>query len=215
MFLQKEASYLYVAIVAPSGIIFPLLAAIIKYKKLNKELKVICWYIFLAAFANLVCNSLGFNGINNMPVMHIYTPIEFTLLITFYQLLLREEMSGRVLKMLIPAFLIFCIVNALFLQGIYTYNTNTKSIEALVIISLTLAYFKKKLDKMQFDEGEKYLIYINSGLLLYFAGSFVLFFIPSIIVPDRPLERLIWSTHATFLLVMYLLFAVALWKYKK
>jgi len=58
-------------------------------------------------------------------------------------------------------------------------------------------------------------LYINSGMLIYFSGSFLLFIIYSVIISNYSLAYFIWDLHATFLLTMYILFAVALWKYKK
>lgn len=210
------ASYKYFAIVVPASIILPVLPAILKYKVLSRELKIISWYLIFAAFASVFTSTLAYYRINNMPAMHVYTLIEFVLLVHFYKVTLNKMGTSKWLALLTPSFFLLCIVNVLFFQGIYIYNTYTKSIEALLVILLAVIYFKRKLDNMENEVGHRSSIFlVNTGLLLYFAGSFVFFIIPNMVLKDMVISRLIWCTHATFLLVMYLLFAVALWKYKK
>jgi hypothetical protein len=173
------------------------------------------FYLLLAGLTNVVSNTLAISRINNCPLLHAYTAVEFVFFALFYQMLLRDSKMGRVVRFLIPAFPILCVVNGLFFQSIYTFNSYTKSLEAVTIIFFAIAYFVRMLDKMsQGDAETTSLVYINAGLLLYFAGSLVLFIIPNII-GDRALGWTIWKIHGTILVLMYLLFAVALWKHKK
>jgi hypothetical protein len=53
------------------------------------------------------------------------------------------------------------------------------------------------------------------GMLLYFSSSLILFALPELIRENKDMNRLIWSIHATFVLMMYLSFAVAFIKLKK
>ncbi len=216
MFLSKEASYIYVAIIVPASIIIPLVPAVVKYRTLPKGMKAISLYLILAAATNIIGNLVARYRINNMPVMHVYTLLEFVLLMLFYREMFDEKGGRMYVNALIPMFVLLCLVNVLFFQDIHTYNTYTKSVEAVVVITLAIAYFKKTLDRSDHQPGgPDSLIYVNSGLLLYFAGSFILFIIPNMIIPDLALGRIIWRIHATFLLIMYQLFAIALWKHKK
>ncbi len=216
MHLSKEVFYVYMGIIIPASIVIPIIPAILKYRRLSPELKIITWYLFFAAVASIINSLLGLNNINNMPVMHIYTLIEFILLSVFYRKILDSTRTGKYVYALIPVFIILCIVNVFFFQNIHTYNTYTKSIEAVIIIFFAVAYFKKILDKIGPDESRSNLIvYLNSGLLLYFSGSFALFTISNLIVENRPFFLVMWSIHATFLLLLYILIAIALWKHKK
>ena len=191
--------------------------AIVKYHALSAELKVLSWYLFISAASNLVTNVLGMSGINNMPIFHVYTFIELAILSIFYRKVFGNTGPGRYVPGLILSFFVLCVVNVLFFQNIHTYNTYTKSAEAIVIIALSLAYFKKNLDLAGGQtDGKSVVPYVNSGLLIYFSGSFILFIIPNMILHAPQLfGNIIWTVHGTLVLIMYLLFATALWKYKK
>jgi len=207
---------MYMGVVVPASIIIPIIPAALKYRYLPEPQKIVSWYLFFAAIFSLINNLLGFSNINNMPVMHVYTFVEFVLLVLFYRNVLTGTRIGKYAVYAVPFFLIFCVVNVLFFQDIYTYNTHTKSIEALLVIFMAIAYFRKTLDRIGKDDARySPLSYINSGLLLYFSGSFIWFTIFNLTVQNKSFGMVMWSIHATFLLVLYILIATALWKYKE
>jgi len=207
---------MYMGVEVPASIIIPIIPAALKYRYLPEPQKIVSWYLFVAAIFSLINNLLGFSNINNMPVMHVYTFVEFVLLVLFYRNVLTGTRIGKYAVYAVPFFLIFCVVNVLFFQDIYTYNTHTKSIEALLVIFMAIAYFRKTLDRIGKDDARySPLSYINSGLLLYFSGSFIWFTIFNLTVQNKSFGMVMWSIHATFLLVLYILIATALWKYKE
>ncbi len=214
MQLFPRASYLYVGIIVPACIIIPIIPAIIRYRALSNELKCIAWYLFVAAFTSIINTMLSRNNINNMPVMHFYTMLEFSILALFYKQLLQG--ISKFISALIPFFILLCIANVIFFQNILTFNTYTKSVEAILIIFFSIAYFKNMLDATGSEiKWAGPLVYINSGLLFYFSGSFILFVIQNILIQNKDLVSIMWSIHATILLLLYILIAVALWKHKK
>jgi hypothetical protein len=187
-----------------------------KYNKLPKELKVISWYLFIGAITSIIYNTMGFQKVNNMPLAHLYTVVEFTVLVLFYHRVMDKTGLNRFILWLIPLFVAFAIINALFFQSIFIYNTYTKSVEAIVIIFLSISYFIATLDKIgKSPERTSVIPYINSGLLLYFSGSFILFVIFNMTLQNRPFGLFMWGLHATFLLFLYILIAIALWKHKE
>ena len=210
------ATHMYVGVVVPASIIIPVIPALKKYRQLSQELKVISWYLFAATITSIINNMLGLRNVNNMPGMHVYTLLEFILLALFYRKVLDGTNTGNYVVALIPFFALASILNTLFFQNIYTYNTYTKSIEAIIIIVLAIAYFRKNLDKLVSGESNTDPVsYINSGLLLYFSGSFIWFTVYNMTVNNVVFGMLMWSIDATFLLILYILIAIALWKYKK
>lgn len=203
------------AVVVPVSILLPISQAIIKYNRCPYELKIICWFLFASAISNIIGTFLAFKNINNMPVMHVYTFVEFVLLAFFYKNILNTQQTGKIINWLIPSFLVICVVDALYFQNIHTYNTYTKSIEALIILILAITYFVKVLDKIEIEEKNVNVItYINSGLLIYFSGSFIWFVIFNLTIGNVGLGVIMWSIHATLLLILYILIAIALWKHK-
>jgi hypothetical protein len=214
-FLQK-ATHIYLGIIIPLSIVIPIVPALLQYKRLPGQLKVIVWYLFLSAISNAVTRILAYNYINNMPVMHVYTLLEFVLLALFYREVLAKGKTGILIPLMVSLFTLLCIGNVLFLQNMHTYNTYTKSIEALLIIVLGVFYFKQNLDSIVSGKDRNTsLMYINSGLLIYFSGSFIWFVVYNMTVMNERMGMVMWSIHATLLLLLYVLIAIALWKYKK
>jgi hypothetical protein len=203
------------AVIVPVSILLPIYQAVKKYKQLPVELIYISWFLFASAISNVVSAYFASKTINNMPVMHVYTFVEFALLALFYKKLLNTKQSDRIINWLIPSFLVICVVNAIYFQSVLTYNTYTKSIEALIILILAITYFVKVLDNDDTEEKNVNVItYINSGLLIYFSGSFIWFVIFNLTIGNVGLGVIMWSIHATLLLILYILIAIALWKHK-
>lgn len=202
-------------VVVPLSIIIPIIPAVVRYNELSSKLKIISWYLFAGAVTSIVNNVLAYGHVNNMLISHIYTLVEFILLILFYKKIPGEK-NKKAYNLLITFFSVLVVMNAAFLESIFTYNSYTKSIEAIVIMFLSVRYFKQNLDKAGTTavKGDNYIIYINSGLLVYFAGSFLLFIIQNLTVSSLSFGLVMWTIHATFLLVLYILIAIALWKYK-
>ncbi len=151
-----------------------------------------------------------------MPLQHFYTVAEFGVICLFYKKLFKDNQFTRYLPVIFSAFVIVCVINAVFFQSIFKFNSYTKPIEAFLVILLAIVYLMQLLedfDKVISNNVE--LIYINSGFLLYFSGSFVLFTIFNIFVNNVVVAFAILDVHATLILLMYALFTIALWKLKK
>ena len=211
-----EATIFYIGVLVPISIIAPISLAFLKYKQLPPELKIITLCLCCSGLSNLLSTVSSHLGINNMPLVHLYSVVEFGVICMFYRKILLNENIRKYIPVLFLFFLLICIVNALFFQTIFSYSTYTKPIEAIFVILLSIVYLLQLLedyDKVIAHKTE--LIYINSGFLLYFSGSFVLFTIFNIFVNNKDVAFAILDVHATILLLMYTSFTIALWKFKK
>ena len=196
-------------------IIVPISLSVIKFKQLPKELKIIALYLCSSGLSNFISKVLADFSINNLPLAHLYTVVEFGIICFFYYNLLASKKIKKYIPYIFISFFAVCVINALFFQPIFHYNTYTKPIEAILVIGLAISYLLQLLE--DFDRVIKNnveLIYINSGFLLYFSGSFVLFTIFNIFVRNTAVAFAILDVHATILLFMYILFTIALWKFK-
>ncbi len=202
--------------VAPASVIIPFIPAVTRYSVFPKELRILSWFLLIDFVANGINSLLGLNGINNMPVMHTYTFVEFTILAIFYRTVFADRKMYRVVNWLIPAFFAICVSNVLFFQDIFTFCTYTKSVEALIMAILAIMLFMRDLDSI--GGGEKVnavLAYANTGILIYFSGSFLWFAVCNLVPGGSVLGFSMWLLHATLLVVFYVLTAITLWKYKK
>jgi hypothetical protein len=212
----SDSPFFFMTVVVPLSETLPVAIAIYKYKQFPRELKRFAWYLFLNCTANCVGSILSYHWINNLWLIQIYAVVEIITLSLFFKMLLTGTRVHKYMNAIMVTFVTAAVVNVLFFQHLFTYPGFTKSIESILFIFLTISYFKKVLDHV--DPPNKTgnsVLFINSGLLIYFSGSFTLFVISKLIIINFTLNRFVWNTHASLLLIMYMLFAFALWRYKK
>lgn len=147
----------------------------------------------------------------NLPLLHIYTLTEFILIYLFYEIYFNRFYPVLLLRITAVAFVVFSVINSLFIQPINGFNTYARAAEAFILTVLSLLCFYKLA-----QEHRPAITWINTGLLLYFSGAFLLFIVSNYILSyGNELNYHIWAVHAFLSLTMYLLITVGLWKARK
>lgn len=195
-------------------ILIPLLIAAMNFKSYTSDLKVIFYYLTLATVTQAVSFAFWKQSVNNFPILHVYTIVEYLLLLWFYSVVLKEFISKYMFIVLSIAFPIFSIINSLYIENIYAFNTYGRSLEALIFIFLSISWFVKIVAE---DEETrimgKAINYINSGFLVYFAGSIAMFSYSSYVAQMSEVHRVnVWTIHTVLAVQLYILIAIGLWK---
>jgi hypothetical protein len=208
----------FMGVIVPLSILLPLFFGFYNFRNIEPPAKKILWYLLVAGMVNLfVSVSAKVMHVNNLPLLHIFTAMEFYLLVLFYQQLFFAGQVPLMFRLIPFFFLITCIINAVFFQSIYTYNSYARSLEALGIMLLGVNYYAK----IAANAGAGAVtaspyFWFNSGIFLYFSGAFMLFIFSNFIVTvSRQSFSVIWNIHAAFVLLMYLLFTIGFIKCKK
>ena len=149
------------------------MAGIYSYKYFDKNLKIIFFYTvagFFIEILNWVLYKMGLK--NNTPGLHFYIMFEFLVWALFYMNILKGFINRRFILTGIILFETYCIVNFLFIQNLNLYPF-TRTIEDLLLILLSILLFTK----IMVEANIKYLklsplIWINTAVLIYFAGNF-------------------------------------------
>lgn len=209
MFSFKEFSLLYTGEIVPALTLLPIIVAIRLYRVITHALKAILFYLFVAAVFNIVASI--FSHSNNLPLLHIYTVVEFLFLLPFYYKLLSGKKVVLVLGILFP---VWAVINSLVVQNIYGFNSYSRATEALIMTIFALMYLA---DVTKEEWGGRPENWANAGLLLYFSGALSQFAFSNVVSAYAPVmfKMLIWDIHATFVLIMYLLFTVAFLKCRR
>jgi hypothetical protein len=150
-----------------------LLAGIYSFKFLNREFRLIVFYV-AAGFCIEVTNWLLVKaGIrNNMPGLHFYIMFEFLIWSVFYIHFLDGYIKKIYLLTGTVLFEVFCLVNMIFLQKLTEYPI-TRSVENLLLILLAVLFFAKVMTEAEIERlAYSPLIWINTVVLFYFAGNF-------------------------------------------
>ncbi len=210
---------LFNSVIVPISILFPILAGVTKWKNLNGCSKILFWYLVFTALINTVSTYTARKlHLNNMPIVHIYTIIEVAVFSWFYKALIGVNQKKATFLVIILSFTLASVVNAFFFQSIYTYNSYTRSIEAIICMLFSLQYFAKLAATSEYKATV--LIpefYFSVGIFLYFSGAFILFVFSNFIVSISSKSDFIgiWNIHAMLVLIQYIFFTIGFFLCKK
>jgi hypothetical protein len=206
----------YMSYVVPCTILFPLGVAGLRYTSIDIKLRLIFYYLLLSFFFNSVTTVLAESGQNNLPLFHLFTLLEGVILLFFYRESMADCLNRRLFRVIVCAYICFCIINSLFIQDLHSFNTYSRFAEALLIISFSLYYFYTTLEiKMPGQWYSDPLIMINIGLLIYFSSSLFLFLFSEVLLSNRQINILAWVIHATLVMIMYILFGIGFFNHRK
>jgi hypothetical protein len=162
--------------------------------------------------------ALWYFSINNLPLLHLYTIGEATLLLWFYAAWLGQRFGWLNRWRTVAAlFALLALLNAVLLQGWTRFNTLPRSVESILLAVLALLGFIYLLEAPAGQQKNRTAFFwVNSGILLYFVSALALFALSNLILPmDRQLNLLIWTIHACFSITMYACMAIGLWKLQR
>ena len=202
---------IYMRVIVPALIIIPIVVAVSRKKYWGLPEKAILAYLIISAFFNTLATLLAARGINNLPLLHLYTVLEFISITSFFYFSTDRKKDKQVIKVLWFALPLLTVANVLYLHSIYLYNLIPRSTSAIIILILCINFLMRSLS---FSAGRVpfFAFAVVVALLLYFSGSLTLFALSDFIIANKTINWLIWNTHATFVLIMYLIFAVAYFK---
>ncbi len=191
----------------------PLGISVLYRHNLNAEQKILRWVIYISSGTQLIFRTLWHFEINNLPLFHIYPLIELTLLSILYQKALKSFFPVRTVPVLSGTVLIFSLINSLFIQSIFIFNSNAITLESGVLIIYSISYFIRLLKDPPVEYlDRKPMFWINCAVLIYFSGSFMIFMYSNYMLPKpKEVQMVLWSIHAVLNIVMYLLYSIALW----
>lgn len=193
--------------------------ALLYYKHFGKALKVFSWFVFVSGIIQLTSVLLWMGGVNNLPLLHLYTPVGTALLLLFYQTVLKGYLPHQLLTWVAGVFVIVCIVNSVFFQGIFTFNSNALTLQSMLIIILSLSTYVLSVNdtfKVKRQNLLSSMNWVNSGLFIYFSSSLILFYFGDLLIQRTPKQfRVSWVLHSLFIVVMYILVIKGLWIHRK
>lgn len=202
---------LYAQIVVPALIIVPIAVAVIKRKYWGKPEKAILVFLIISGVTSCIGTYLSSHGRNNLPMLHLYTVLEYISITAFFYHATDNKKERQVLLAGWIAIPLLAIANILYLDSVYRYNQIPRSIAAIIILILCIRFMMKNLS-FSATPASFFSFSTVVALLLYFSGSLTLFAVSDYILANRAVNMLIWNTHATFVLIMYLIISVAYYK---
>ena len=181
----------------------------VKFNLTNTSIKWFLYAILTSLIVQVFSQILWYKVLNNLPLLHLYTLLEFIFLSLFYRSIFRD-LKLRYLDLFILLVGLFIIVNSAFLQPVNGFNNNAKTLTQLIFIAYTLIYLFK-LPKQE----NALLNLLNSGILIYYSGSLFIFMFTNVLTDLKeliPYYNYLWLANAFLYLIFQLIILYGLWK---
>jgi len=197
-----------VGYIVPLSILLPIIIFLFKYKYAPKAFKFLFYFLISAAIINSAALIVVNRGMRNLPLLHLYTVVETVFFLFYFKTIFKEQIIKKVITIVMIAFVVISIINSLFIQSLFTFNTHTRPLEAIIITVLCLMRFFKS----DFTEDwlKQPVNWINMGILIYFPAATVIFSLSNyftFVSTDNEMIRRMWDLHAVLVLLMYIIWA--------
>ena len=173
--------------------IISILAFFVFFKRNISRLK---WIIFLLIsigfFIDYLCIALGNKNISNVWIVNVYTLLESLFLFSFFYFLFASKLLFQRITLLLSTLLVIIWVTTNFIVGnIHTYDSISQASEFIILFFLCLLYYFQKAKVVdEYFVYSYYEFWIVSALLMYCAGTFFSFFVPTSITNKRTPDTL-------------------------
>ncbi len=144
------------------------------YRNFPKEIKTVFLFVAFGVLTETYIK-IHFHFImrNGMPIGHFYFPIAILIAGFFFKQILNGFIKPAWIMAIIVMYEMYCIINPVFVQGLFQYPSITGSIGALLLFLFSVAYFVKVMVEAKIKKlSAEPLIWINSAFLIYYTVGF-------------------------------------------
>jgi hypothetical protein len=201
---------------ASFSVLLPFIVALSLYRVLDRRMKIVLIYLVISAAIELFLYIMTTQRVrfNNLPLLHVYTVIQFVLLAMLYRDVVQQMFPKYVWETTVIAFIVFAAVNAWLWQPLTGFNGYARAAESVLLISMAMcsAFYLMFREKQLRPLGEMPMFWVNAAILFYFPASFFVFLLSNdVLVLSSKVFRISWAFHALFLILHYLFLTIALW----
>jgi len=174
------------------------------------------WFIVVGTVTELTNRTLRqlFVVQNNMPLGHFYISLSFIFLALFYLYELENFVNKKIIITIVILYELFCLNNVILFQSHLSYPSIPGAISALLLVTFSVLLFANIMREGKIQVlTDSSLIWINSAVLLYYAGNFFFYTLYNFIL--RYSREFLTRTVYIFLIlnsIFYILIAIGLWK---
>lgn len=184
------------------------------WKRLTPPLKLIVVYLVFNFFIETAARVTGYLYKQNLPLLHLYTLGEFILFTLFYHKILdSSSLLKRGFRWILLGGSVLVVLNTLFLQNIFSFNSYAKSMVQVMIILYALDYaFRFTQPDRAEPSQNNALQLINAAVLLYYCGSLFVFLTSSFATRMSDAIRILWQINTALNVIFQVIVLIALWK---
>ncbi|AWA29883.1 hypothetical protein HYN48_07220 [Flavobacterium magnum] len=173
----------------------------------NPAYRIFTLYLAVIFLIQISSYILSFLKIHNLYLSHFYFIAQFIALSIFYNILLKEPLQKKIVKMgLVTGLTALTIQYAMNPGLFFRFNLFEIFITSFLLIIYSTFHFYNLLNKA------KAFYYLNSGILVYLFGSTVLFLAGNLVSNlTSKMNTITWTLNA-FLYIVYQAFIFVEWK---
>jgi hypothetical protein len=157
-----------------ASIVIPFIAGILNYNQLNKPFKGLVWFFMFCGLIEIMATQLKTIMGNNMPLLHVFSVIEFC--IFAYVFIQYFSFPIKWFYLLVVAFLIIAIIDAVFISTIYKMNSVARNVECIVLIIAALYFYYTNIKaNVSHSIYKKPVYWFSTAVIVYFSINFFFF----------------------------------------
>jgi len=200
-------------------VINTVLVILLSFGRIPKEISALRGFLLIDAVTEWLAKWLAVLQVNNLPLLHLYTPLEFLTISWFFKVVFADwVLFQRYFYIWVVIVLAFLIGNSIFLEPLTGFNSNAKTLTQIIIITYATAYFFRSFGKIDFSEKSAFAIaLVNVGILFYYSGSlFIFMFSKALNSPEflanTNIQVFFWMLNGALFLLFQILIFIATWK---
>lgn len=198
------------------SIFIPLVVGAIYFRRLNLSHKYLYGFVITGVLTEVISRIMKniLEVKNNMPLGHSYISVSFIFIAIFYLYELKGFINQKIIMWIIIVFELFSILNVIYFQSYYSYPSITGAASALFLVAFAILLFTRIMVEGRIKIlSQSSLIWINSAVLIYYAGNFFFYILYNFILNySRDFIIRALNFFAILYLLFYILIAIGFWK---
>lgn len=173
-----------------------------RFKKLDRTLQLIGIYLIFSFCTEIITTSMMWAGRNNLIYIHCFTLIEFWVLSLFFKECNKHHPSMLPYNYILMGGTVIILLNSLFVQPLYEFNSYTASMVGWIIILYCIRFLYHTMDL----EPSHPLLMIKKlvvWMLVYYAATAVILaFSNEMLGIPKEWQRGVWLLRSFILLIV-------------
>jgi hypothetical protein len=198
------------------SILMPFFLCVLKYKTLNRVLRVLFLYFIVTALAEIIGYTLMVKNLQTYVVQNTFTLFETALILYIYYLKFEAKSMKSIIIIFAAVFFLLAVFLLFIKQGINKQDNVLNTIESAFLMGLAYSYFYNLTNEVNVNKlSDFYFTWINAGVLIYFSGGFVMFlfneYIEGFFIQQF---YLVYCLYLFASIVYHILLTVGIWRIK-
>lgn len=174
-------------------------------------------FLIIDILTEIVATTLYYQHINNLPLLHIYTLLEFISFSFYYRATLRErQIFSKYFYVFVILVSLFIVLNSVFFQPLTEFNSNAKTLVQAILMGYGIYHLFSVFGKINLSEPAQFAsCVVSMAVIIYNAGSFFIFMFSNVLLENnssRTVQYGFWMLNSLLFLIFQILILFSLWK---